>query len=101
MLELRQTTEFANWIDNLADNRAASRIAMRLVRIQSGLLGDVKSVGDSVSEFRVEYGPGYRVYFTRRGSTIILLLCGGDKQSQRRDIEKAKSLARNMETPDA
>jgi putative addiction module killer protein len=94
VLELRRTKEFERWLADLGDRAAASRIAARLVRVQSGLFGDAKSVGDGVSELRVDYGPGYRIYFTRRGTTIIFLLSGGDKQSQRRDIEKAKALAK-------
>lgn len=93
MLEIRQTAIFRDWLDGLADERAAERIAQRLVRLQAGLFGDARSVGDGVSELRIDHGPGYRVYFVRRGRTIVVLLCGGDKRTQARDIKAAKSLA--------
>jgi putative addiction module killer protein len=93
MIEIRQTAAFRDWLDSLADGRAAERIAQRLVRLQAGLFGDVRSVSGGVSELRVDYGPGYRVYFTRRGQTIVILLCGGDKRTQARDIKAAKALA--------
>ena len=93
-LELRQTATFTAWFAALRDDQARKRIAARLVRLSAGLFGDAKSVGDGVSELRVDHGPGYRVYFTRRGQTIVLLLCGGDKGSQQRDIESAKAMAR-------
>ena len=76
--------------------RAAAKIAQRLVRLQSGLFGDVKPVGGGVSELRVDYGPGYRVYFVQRGRTVIILLCGGDKRTQSADIKKAKALAEEL-----
>jgi putative addiction module killer protein len=79
------------------DQRAAIRIAQRIVRLQAGLVGDVKPVGGGISELRVDYGPGYRVYFVRRGQVLIILLCGGDKRSQRRDIARAKILAAELE----
>lgn len=90
--EVRQTEEFAEWLDSLSDPLAQKAIAKRLVRIAGGLLGDIKPVGDGVSEIRVHTGPGHRLYLTRVGGTIVLLLCGGDKSSQRRDISKAKEL---------
>ncbi|MGO9770584.1 MAG: type II toxin-antitoxin system RelE/ParE family toxin [Roseiarcus sp.] len=93
MIEIRQTAVFRDWLDALADVRAVERIAQRLVRLQAGLFGDVRSVGGGVSELRVDYGPGYRVYFVRRGQTIVILLCGGDKRTQARDIKAAKALA--------
>jgi putative addiction module killer protein len=93
MIEIRQTAVFRDWLDGLADVRAAERIAQRLVRLQAGLFGDVRSVGGGVSELRVDYGPGYRVYFVRRGQMIVILLCGGDKRTQARDIKAAKALA--------
>jgi putative addiction module killer protein len=96
MIEIRQTREFARWLDGLADSRAATRIAQRLVRLEAGLFGDVKPVGGGVSELRVDYGPGYRVYFTQRGRTLIVLLCGGDKRQQDRDIALAKRLAQDL-----
>jgi putative addiction module killer protein len=95
-LELRQTGKFAEWFRDLRDRRACERIAQRLARVQSGLLGDVKPVGGGVNELRIDYGPGYRVYFTRRGATVVLLLCGGDKSSQARDIEAARAMAKEI-----
>jgi putative addiction module killer protein len=97
MVEVRQTTVFRQWLDDLADQRAASRIAQRIVRLQAGLVGDVKPVGSGVSELRIDYGPGYRVYFVQQGQVLIVLLCGGDKRSQRRDIARAKTLAAELE----
>ncbi|MGO4872998.1 MAG: type II toxin-antitoxin system RelE/ParE family toxin [Roseiarcus sp.] len=93
MIEVRQTAVFRDWLDSLTDERASERIAQRLVRLQAGLFGDVRSVGGGVSELRVDYGPGYRVYFARRGRTIVVLLCGGDKRTQARDIKAAKVMA--------
>ena len=97
MFEVRQTVVFSRWLERLADQRAAERIAQRIVRLQSGLLGDVKPVGDGVSELRVDYGPGYRMYFVQRGKILIVLLCGGDKRTQSRDIRTAKTLAADLE----
>ena len=97
MFEVRQTVIFSRWLERLADQRAAERIAQRIVRLQSGLLGDVKPVGAGVSELRVDYGPGYRMYFVQRGKILIVLLCGGDKRTQARDIGTAKALAANLE----
>lgn len=97
MIEIRQTAVFRDWLDSLADARAAERIAQRLVRLQAGLFGDVRSVGEGVSELRVDYGPGYRVYFVRHGRMVVILLCGGDKRSQARDIKAAKALAAGIE----
>jgi putative addiction module killer protein len=93
MVEVRQTTVFSEWFAGLRDIRAKARIDARIKRLQFGLFGDVKPVGDGVSEFRVDYGPGYRVYFMRRGKEVILLLCGGDKRTQNRDIKAAKAMA--------
>jgi putative addiction module killer protein len=84
-------------LDGIADHRAAERIAQRIVRLQAGLMGDVRPVGSGVSELRVDYGLGYRLYFVRRGRVLIVLLCGGDKGSQRRDIARAKALAAELE----
>ena len=97
MFEVRQTVVFSRWLERLADQRAAERIAQRIVRLQSGLLGDVKPVGEGVSELRIDYGPGYRVYFVQRGKIMIVLLCGGDKRTQSRDIRTAKALAADLE----
>jgi putative addiction module killer protein len=96
-MEVRQTASFRRWLDGLADKRATERIAQRVVRLQSGLIGDSKPVGEGVSELRIDYGPGYRVYFVQRRRVLIILLCGGDKSSQRRDINRAKALAATLE----
>jgi putative addiction module killer protein len=80
----------------LADLTARKRIAARILRLEAGIVGDVRSVGKGVSEVRIEYGPGYRLYFTRRGSDVVILLCGGDKGSQARDIAKAQSMVLEM-----
>ncbi|MCJ2057344.1 type II toxin-antitoxin system RelE/ParE family toxin [Methylobacterium sp. J-048] len=93
MLTVRRTEVFAGWLKSLRDDRAKARIANRIDRLANGNFGDVKSVGAGVSELRIDYGPGYRVYFVRRGATLLLLLCGGDKSSQSRDIDRAKILA--------
>jgi putative addiction module killer protein len=95
MIEVRQTAEFEIWLKSLVDIRAAKRIAQRIVRIQAGLLGDVKFF-EGIGEFRIDYGPGYRIYFVRRGATLVILLCGGDKSSQKRDIRKAIEMAREL-----
>ncbi len=97
MFEVRQTPAFDSWLENLPDIRAREIIAKRIVRFQSGLMGDVEPVGEGVSEMRVHYGPGYRLYFVRRGKILFMLLCGGDKASQDRDIKKAKDLAKTLE----
>lgn len=93
MVEVRQTDLFKDWFAGLSDASAKRRIAQRIVRMQSGLLGDAKPVGEGLSELRVDYGPGYRVYFVRRGAEVVILLCGGDKRTQERDISRAKLLA--------
>jgi putative addiction module killer protein len=89
-----RTDVFISWLSGLKDRRAAARIAMRIERMKGGNLGDVEPVGEGVSEMRIDYGPGYRVYFIRTERTVILLLCGGDKGSQARDIARAKRLAK-------
>lgn len=94
MLELHQTERFRKWWTRLKDDRARGAIFSRLDRLAFGHEGDVRQVGDGVSELRIHYGPGFRVYFQRRGETIVILLCGGDKSTQARDIETAKRLAR-------
>jgi len=96
VIELRKTDEFARWLDGLSDVRARARIQVRIERLASGNPGDVKPVGEGVSELRVDYGPGYRVYFKRRGRRLIVLLAGGSKGSQSRDIKKAQRLARDL-----
>lgn len=94
MIEVQQTKQFAKWIKGLKDARARGRVLVRVQRLAAGNFGDAKSVGGGVSELRIPYGPGYRVYYTRRGDTLVILLCGGDKGSQSRDIEKAKQMAK-------
>lgn len=97
MIEVRETTVFTAWINDLDDRVAAKAIGQRLLRVEAGLFGDMRSVGDGVSELRVDVGPGYRVYFTRRGRTIVILLCGGSKRGQDRDIARAKAIAAGLE----
>jgi putative addiction module killer protein len=96
MIELRETDVYARWFARLRDHEARARILSRIRRLLLGNPGDVKPVGEGISEMRIDYGPGYRVYFTRRGSSLIILLAGGDKSTQARDIESAKHLARNL-----
>jgi putative addiction module killer protein len=97
MFEVRQTAVFEAWIDGLKDMRAIARIEVRLRRLSLGHLGDAKSLGDGVSEMRIDYGPGYRLYFTRRGERIVILLCGGDKKRQSGDIARAKQMAKEAD----
>lgn len=97
MIELKQTETFAKWESRLRDKRAKTLIATRLARLAYGLPGDVKPVGKSISEMRIDYGPGYRLYYMQRGAVLIVLLCGGDKKTQDADIATAKKLAKNME----
>ena len=94
MIEVRQTEIFAEWFAGLRDRAARARITVRIRRLSLGNPGDVKPVGGGVSEMRVDYGPGYRVYFVRRGDMVVILLCGGDKRHQDRDIARALELAR-------
>ena len=96
MIEIRKTEHFANWLDSLRDIQAKARVLIRIERLASGNVGDVKPVGEGVSEMRINYGPGYRVYFIQRGSEFIILLAGGDKSSQPRDIKAAIRLAQNL-----
>ncbi len=93
MIELIKTGTFDAWMTGLRDRKAAARIQARIDRLALGNPGDVKPVGAGLSEMRIDHGPGYRVYFMRRGPVLIVLLCGGDKSSQARDIEQAKALA--------
>jgi putative addiction module killer protein len=95
-IEVRQTDVFADWFAGLRDREARARITVRIRRLSLGNPGDVKPVGGGVSEMRIDYGPGYRVYFVRRGKTIVVLLCGGDKRSQDRDTERARKLAQEV-----
>jgi putative addiction module killer protein len=97
MIEIRQTAAFSAWLAKLRDHRAKAKIAARIDRLAFGNPGDVESVGAGISELRIHYGAGYRVYFVRQGITLIVLLCGGDKTTQTRDIETAKLLASNLE----
>ena len=97
MIEVRQTEEFADWLALLRDGVAAKRIKQRIARVQIGLFGDVKPVGQGLNELRVDHGPGYRVYFARRGDILVILLCGGDKGTQSRDIARAKAMAEQLE----
>lgn len=96
MVEVLQTEEFEAWLEGLRDRKARMAIAKRILRVQSGLLGDVEPVGDGISEMRIHYGPGYRLYFTKRQGVLIILLCGGNKSSQIRDIARAKQLAKEV-----
>jgi len=96
MIEIRKTEHFANWLDNLRDLQAKARVLVRIERLASGNAGDVKPIGEGMSEMRISYGPGYRIYFIQRGSELIVLLAGGDKSSQSRDIKTAIRLAQNL-----
>jgi len=96
MFEIRTTEGFAKWLDGLPDVRARARVLVRIKRLAEGNAGDVKPVGEGISELRIDYGPGYRVYFTKHGKTVIVLLAGGDKRTQDGDIKKALQLARNL-----
>lgn len=93
MKTIKQTATYRNWERKLRDKQAKTIIAARVFRVAHGLLGDVQPVGQGISELRIHHGPGYRVYFQQRGNQLVLLLCGGDKSSQARDIETAKALA--------
>ena len=95
MCEIRQTHEFSKWLSALRDPLGRAKILIRIDRLSLGLSGDVKHVGDSVSELRIDHGPGYRVYFARAGKEIVLLLAGGDKSSQDKDIKRAKQLLKD------
>lgn len=97
MIEVRKTAAFSTWMAGLRDRRARAKIAARVDRLAFGNPGDVEPVGEGVSELRIHYGPGYRVYFVRRGRTLIVLLRGGDKSTQAKDIRAAKILAAHLE----
>ena len=96
VVEVRKTSTFLSWLKALRDARAVARIAVRIDRLSLGNPGDVRPVGEGVSEMRIDYGPGYRVYFVSRGREIVVLLCGGDKSSQSADIVRAKLLAKEV-----
>lgn len=96
VVELRKTERFARWLDHLRDVRGRARVQARLERLAAGNPGDVAPVGEGVSELRIDVGPGYRVYFTRRGRAVIILLAGGDKHTQTADITAALRLARSL-----
>lgn len=96
MLEVRQTDVFTAWFAGLRDRKARARITARIRRLSLGNPGDVKSVGGGISEMRIDYGPGYRVYFVGRGDVVVILHCGGDKRRQDRDIARALELAKEV-----
>jgi putative addiction module killer protein len=96
VIEIRQTTVYSEWFSGLRDRQAKVRIDLRIRRLSLGNPGDVKPVGDGISELRIDHGPGYRVYFVQKGNELIVLLAGGDKSSQDRDIRQAKVLASNL-----
>lgn len=93
MIEIRRTNEFTTWIRSLSDEKARAKIFVRIDRLRGGNPGDVKPVGEGISELRIDHGPGYRVYFAQRGIVLVLLLCGGTKRTQMDDIMAAKALA--------
>ena len=98
MFQVRQTQQFQDWLDALKDLRAQVRIVARLRLVEAGSLGDWKALGGEVSEMRVDVGPGYRLYFTRRGSIVIVMLAGGDKSTQARDIKRAQRIVKELES---
>ena len=95
MIEVRRTDEFRDWLKSLKDIRAAARVEIRIARVEAGNLGDVKFF-DGIGELRIDYGPGYRVYFVQRGKVLVILLWGGDKSSQKADIKKARAMAKEV-----
>ena len=97
MIEVRTTARFTKWFRSLKDRRAKARIQARIDRVEMGYFGDVAPVGEGVSELRIFYGPGYRVYFVQKDAVVVILLSGGDKSSQKADIAKAKEIARQLE----
>jgi putative addiction module killer protein len=97
MVVVRKTAIFAKWYEGIKDRKAKARIQARIDRVEMGNYGDVAPVGEGVSELRIFYGPGYRVYFVQRGTIVIILLSGGDKSSQKSDIVRAKEIARQLE----
>jgi len=97
MIEIRKTDIFVKWLGSLKDRRAKARVLARVDRLEMGYFGDVRPVGEGVSELRIFYGAGYRVYFIQRQSVLVILLSGGDKQTQQMDIAKAKKIAKQLE----
>ncbi|MGI6099970.1 MAG: type II toxin-antitoxin system RelE/ParE family toxin [Lentisphaerae bacterium] len=96
MIEIRQTEVYASWFDRLRDGMAKTRILLRIRRVSLGNFGDARPVGEGVSELRIDYGPGYRVYFCQMEKTLVILLAGGDKRTQKTDIQRAITLAKNL-----
>lgn len=96
MVEIRETLVFSRWLESLRDRVARARIQARIIRLGLGNPGDVRSVGEGVSEMRIDYGPGYRVYFVQKGSELVILLAGGDKGTQSKDIKRAIELAQDL-----
>ena len=96
MIDVRQTPVFVDWLEGLRDIPAKARIVARIRRMELGNPGDVRPIGDGVSEMRIHHGPGYRVYFVRAGAAVVVLLCGGEKSRQADDIRRAKQLARDL-----
>jgi putative addiction module killer protein len=96
MIKVRRTEEFSRWIGRLRDANAVARIVARIRRMELGNLGDSKNLRDGLMEMRIDYGPGYRVYYVHRGREIVILLCGGDKRTQQQDIKRARELAERL-----
>jgi putative addiction module killer protein len=96
VIEIRQTEEYSSWFEHLRDRMAKTRILIRIRRVSLGNLGDAKPVGEGVSELRIDYGAGYRVYFVQRGKTLVVLLAGGDKRTQPKDIQRAIALSKTV-----
>ena len=96
MIEVRQTEEYSAWLHGLRDANAVARITGRIRRMEMGNPGDYKSVGHGIQEMRVDYGPGYRIYYVHRGAKIVILLCGGDKRTQQQDVKRAWKLAETL-----
>ena len=92
MIDVRETPDFADWLAALTDQRARLQIVRRIARVSAGNFGDAKSLGGAVREIRVDHGPGYRIYYTRRGKAVVILLCGGDKRTQSKDIRRAREI---------
>jgi putative addiction module killer protein len=96
-MEVRQTAEFRRWFARLRDIRAQAQIVRRIERAQAGNMGDAKALGDGLSEMRIHYGPGYRLYLSQRGAALVILLCGGDKSTQAADVTKARAMLRDYD----